>query len=70
MQQDERSMLALVWTLNVYIEHTYDIVDMLTLVVHPQKSDYHPIRHNNVKVEMYLECQHESIGRNRIRLDV
>ena len=54
---------------NVYIEHRYDIIDRLMLAVHRQKNDYHPIKHDNVMDEMYLEYPHVNINRNHIRLD-
>jgi len=61
MQQDEHNKLVLVLIQNVYIVHMYDIIDMLMLEVHQQKNDYHPIKHDNVMVEMYLVYQHQLI---------
>jgi hypothetical protein len=69
MQQDEHNKLVLVLIPNVYIVRMYDIIDMLMLEVHQQKNDYHPIKHDNVMVEMYLEYQHVNINKNHIPLD-
>ncbi len=69
MQQDERNKLVLELIPNGYNEHMYDIIDRLMLEVHQQKNDYHPIKHDNVMVEMYLVYQHVNINKNRIQLD-
>lgn len=70
MQRDEHSKPELVLIQSVYIEHMYDIIDMLKLVIHQLKSDYHPIKHDNVMVEMCLEYQHVNISKSHIQLDV
>jgi hypothetical protein len=70
MRQDEHNKQVLVSIQNVYIVHMYDIIDMLMLAIRPQKNDYHPIKHDNGMVEMYLEYQHVNINKNQIQLDV
>ncbi len=70
MRQDEHNKRVLVLIQNVYIVHMYDIIDMLMLAIRQQKNDYHPIKHDNEMVEMYLEYQHVNINKNRIQLDV
>ena len=69
MQLDEHNMPVQVWIRNVYTVHTYDIIDMLMLEVHQQKNDYHPIKHDNVTVEMCLVYRHVNINKNHIQLD-
>ena len=69
MQPNEHNKPVQELTPNVYIVHMYDIIDRLMLAVHQQKNDYHPIRHDNVMDEMYLEYPHVNINKNHIRLD-
>jgi hypothetical protein len=69
MRLNERSTLALELTLSVYIEHKYDIIDKLELVIHRQKNDYHPKAHDNVTVEMFLECPHVNRDKSHTRSD-
>lgn len=53
MQRDERNKLVLEWILSVCIEHMYDTIDMSSIVIHLNQSDYHPKEHDNVMVGLF-----------------
>lgn len=53
MQLNVHNKLALEWIQIVYILHMYDTIDMSNIVIHQSQSDYHPIIHDNVMVDLF-----------------